>query len=197
MSTDEARPKARASAGRKRSEETRQAILDASLTLVREHGYASLTTDAIAAKAGAGKQTIYRWWGSKAEVVLEALGSHARSTIALPQTGALESDLAAFLDATFRLLRGPQSSRAILKALMAEAQLDEAFAERFAVFIATRRDALRSVIVRHVDAPARTIDALVDMTFGAQWYRVLVGHAPVDAAFARELATRIAAASRA
>lgn len=182
---------------RKRSEETRQAILDASLALVREHGYAALTIEAIAAEAGAGKQTIYRWWGSKAEVVLEALTSHARSTIPLPETGALEGDLGAFFDATFRLLRGPQSSRAILKALMAEAQLDETFAERFAAFIATRRDALRTVIERHLDAPARTIDALVDMAFGAQWYRVLVGHAPVDAAFARELATLVAGASRA
>src|SRR5690349_8072611 len=89
--------------GRKRSEASRRAILDAALALV-QGGYGSITAEALAAHAGVGKQTIYRWWKSLAEVVLDALRDNAR-TITAPETGTLEGDLRAFLSATFRLAR--------------------------------------------------------------------------------------------
>jgi AcrR family transcriptional regulator len=56
----------------RRSERSRRAILDAALALVGEVGYSKLTIEAIAARAGVGKQTIYRWWPSKAAVLLDA-----------------------------------------------------------------------------------------------------------------------------
>ncbi len=174
-----------ARAGRKRSEESRKAILDASLRLLRERGYGAVTTDAIAASAGVGKQTIYRWWTSKAEVVLEALTEHARA-VAAPETGGLEGDVAAFLESTFRLLHGPRGSGPVLKGLMAEAQLDRAFGSRFTVFIEARRSALGAVLLRHAK-PGESVEAMVDMLFGALWYRLLLGHAPLNAALARTL----------
>jgi AcrR family transcriptional regulator len=177
--------------GRKRSQEARRAILEAALELLHEQGYARLTTDAIARAAGVGKQTIYRWWRSKAAVVLEALTELGR-TIAPSPTGSLERDVAAFLEHTFRLLRGPRGTGAVLRGLMAEAQLDPEFAASFAGFIAARRGALRAVLERHTRAGPDELDAAVDMLFGAMWYRLLVGHAPLDAAFARALA-RLAA----
>jgi len=180
--------------GRKRSEAARRAILDAALELLREQGYGRLTTDAIARAAGVGKQTIYRWWRSKAGVVLEALTDVGRS-IAAPATGTLQGDVAAFLAHTFRLLRGRHGTGALLKGLMAEAQLDAEFAASFADFIATRRSALRAILERHAGgADAGQLDAAVDMLFGAMWYRLLVGHSPIDARFARELARLIAGA---
>ncbi|MFE9927093.1 TetR/AcrR family transcriptional regulator [Streptomyces sp. NPDC005774] len=56
----------------RRSERSRRAIYDAAISLVVEIGYPKTTIEGIAARAGVGKQTIYRWWGSKAEVLLEA-----------------------------------------------------------------------------------------------------------------------------
>jgi AcrR family transcriptional regulator len=173
---------------RTRSEESREAILDAALTLARNSGYGNVTMDALALAAGVGKQTIYRWWRSLGEVVLDALREYAR-TIPAPETGTLEGDLTAFLRATFRLVRGPEGTAPILKGLMAEAQLDDKFAPRFAELMEERREALRAIVLRHVDGSRQNeVDATVDMLFGAMWYRMLVGHRPLDAAFAQTLA---------
>lgn len=77
---------------------------------------------------------------------------------------------------------------------MAQAQLDPDLAPKFSAFIAERRSVLRGVMLRHVPADrGDDIEAAVDMMFGAMWYRMLVGHAPLDATFARTLA-RLAAA---
>ncbi|MEV4089583.1 helix-turn-helix domain-containing protein, partial [Nonomuraea fuscirosea] len=75
----------------RRSERSRQAILDAARELVSEVGYAKLTIEAIAARAGVGKQTIYRWWPSKGAVVLDAFLALSEAgpgrSMALPDTG--------------------------------------------------------------------------------------------------------------
>jgi AcrR family transcriptional regulator len=181
MSETERRP-----AGRKRSKEARAAILDAALLLLREHAYAEVSCDTIAAQAGVGKQTIYRWWNNKADVVLDALREHARAVTA-PETGSLEGDVRAFFEVTFRLVRGPRGTGPVLKGLMAEAQLNATFAPRFTAFIETRRSALLRVLARYPVADERELPTLVDMLFGAFWYRLLLGHAPLTSTVAATL----------
>ena len=65
----------------RRSERSRRAILDAALELLTEHGYAELTIEAVAARAGVGKQTIYRWWSGKGAVVLDMMGKTVNQVI--------------------------------------------------------------------------------------------------------------------
>ncbi|MYW19228.1 TetR family transcriptional regulator [Streptomyces sp. SID2955] len=92
----------------RRSEKSRRAIYDAALALVGEVGYPRTTVEGIAARAGVGKQTIYRWWSSKADVLLEAfldLGERlaqaaGQEPYAIPDTGDLAADLKAVLRAT-------------------------------------------------------------------------------------------------
>ncbi len=88
--------------GRPRSEEAHQAVLDAVARLLDDHGhsYEELTVERIAAEAGVGKQTIYRWWKNKAAVVLESLmtGRLKLSFERVPNTGDLRTDLTAWLD---------------------------------------------------------------------------------------------------
>ncbi len=114
--------------GRPRSEASRQAILTAALELLHEVGYARLTIEGIATAAGVGKQTIYRWWRSRAEVLLEAGAGDARLALRVADQGSYAADLRELLHACLRLAQRP-AQVALLRALNAEALLDEAFAE--------------------------------------------------------------------
>ena len=76
----------------------REAILSAALELLAEQGYDRLSMDAIAERAHSSKATIYRHWSGKAEVVAEAVRCRACETVVVPSTGALRSDLLAWLE---------------------------------------------------------------------------------------------------
>ncbi|MFI9046197.1 TetR/AcrR family transcriptional regulator [Streptomyces sp. NPDC053427] len=86
----------------RRSERSRHAIFDAALALVGEVGYDKLTIEGIASRAGVGKQTIYRWWPSKAAVLLDAFTDSVGEDYeqGLPDTGDLAADLKFVLRAT-------------------------------------------------------------------------------------------------
>ncbi|GEC09172.1 TetR family transcriptional regulator [Streptomyces spinoverrucosus] len=128
----------------RRSEKSRRAIYDAALTLVGEVGYAKTTIEGIAARAGVGKQTIYRWWSSKADVLLEAfldLGQQAAeqaaeqgappgAEYAIPDTGDLAADLKYVLRATVDELLDPKFE-APSRALAAEGVVNEQLGREF------------------------------------------------------------------
>jgi AcrR family transcriptional regulator len=183
--------------GRPRSEESRRAILAAAIEGLQEHGYAALTIEGIAARAGVGKQTIYRWWPSKADVVLDAMLDLAATRIAIPDAGSLPADLSAFLSATFR----QHGQRTVLIGLMAEALLDPVFAVAFRDrFLFRRRDALRVVLDRAAARGEIAADLdpelLIDVVYGVLWYRLLLDHAPLDEDAGRELAALVVRATR-
>lgn len=173
-------------AGRPRSEKAREAIIDAVRELLHESGGAALSIEAIARRAGVGKPTIYRWWPSLADVVLEALLQEADESIDPPAFESLYHSLRGFLRRSMAALEGggPQ-----LRFIMAQAQQDEAFRERFREqFVARRRAVLRSIFeqaaARGQLGAGHSPELLVDVVFGAMWYRLLVGHAPLDEALA-------------
>ncbi|MFJ8145490.1 TetR/AcrR family transcriptional regulator [Streptomyces sp. NPDC096094] len=122
----------------RRSQRSRQAIYDAALALVAEVGYPKTTIEGIAARAGVGKQTIYRWWASKADVLLEAfldLGERAvqaagEEAYAIPDTGDVAADLKLVLRATVDELRDPKFE-APYRALAAEGVVNEQLGREF------------------------------------------------------------------
>ncbi|MCO5970883.1 TetR/AcrR family transcriptional regulator [Actinoallomurus soli] len=180
--------------GRPRSEAARQAILKATHDELLERGYGELTMEGIAARAGVGKQTIYRWWRSKAEVALDALLAVAAEGIPIPDEGALEADLTAFLRRTYGM---QESEGPILKGLLAQSLLDPGFAETFRDhFLAGRRSALNTVLDQAVargEIPAGTdLGLLHDVVYGVLWYRLLFRNAPLDDAAALDVASLIA-----
>jgi AcrR family transcriptional regulator len=178
------------SPGRPRSEEARQAVLGAAVRLIGEDGYGNLTMEAIARRARVSKQTVYRWWPTKAAIVLEALNEAASAIAPAPDSGSLEADVRVFLRRTVAGGRGRNAR--MLAALMAEAQLDRAFARSFRKeFLARRREVLREILARgrargEVAATA-DVDFLVELVFGMLWYRILGAHAALDRDFADQL----------
>lgn len=177
--------------GPKRNDATRRAILDAALALVREQGYSRTSIEGIAARAGSGKQTVYRWWRSKPEVILEALRASAREEIAVPDTGDLRMDLKRFLERTFAAGRR-EPYRSALPALMAAAQLDREFgATLWADFLNERREVLRAILQRAEKrsawAPQIELETVLDIVFGTLWYRLLTGFASLGPRLAGEL----------
>ena len=180
--------------GRRRNDAAREAILDAAFRLLSAPEAAELTIEAIAAEARVGRQTIYRWWPSKGAVLADALIRHARVVVPERDTGTFAGDLAAFLTDSFAGL-AEQGYAARLRQIVAVAQQDEHVARLLADFTAVRRAALRALLERGRDAGELARDAdldmLVDMAYGVLYYRLLVGHAPLDENAARSLAAEL------
>ncbi|MFE1247460.1 TetR/AcrR family transcriptional regulator [Streptomyces sp. NPDC058735] len=122
----------------RRSEKSRRAIYDAALALVVEAGYPKTTVEGIAARAGVGKQTIYRWWSSKADVLMEAFLDLGERTVreagsapyTFPDTGDVAADLKAVLRATVDELQDPRFE-APSRALAAEGVVNEQLGREF------------------------------------------------------------------
>jgi AcrR family transcriptional regulator len=122
----------------RRSERSRRAIYAAALALVAEVGYPKTTVEAIAARAGVGKQTIYRWWPAKADVLLEAFLDLAEQAArdagqephAIADTGDLAADLRTVLRATVDELLDPRFE-APSRALAAEGVVNEQLGREF------------------------------------------------------------------
>lgn len=119
--------------GRPRSEEARQAVLEAADDLLVEIGYAAMTMKNIAERAGVGRPTVYRWWSSKAEILVEACAEDAAEDLAvgLPEAAPIEdaaAELVRYLTLLNRFL-ATQPPGLAYRALIGEAQHDPKVAE--------------------------------------------------------------------
>jgi len=187
-------------AGRPRSAESRRAIIQSAMHILQNDGYAALNIEAIAARAGVSKQTIYRWWPSAAFIVLEALTADMppQETIA-PDTGSLKGDMQELVRSTVRALaqrRGP-----VFKALIAEAQADPRFAEAFRTsLMAAHREIVRAILgrsqLRGESAFDVDQDLIADVIYGPILYRLLNGHGELDETFSFGLVDVVVAALR-
>lgn len=187
-------------AGRPRSVESRRAIIQSAMHILQGDGYAALNIEAIAAKAGVSKQTIYRWWPSAAFIVLEALTADMQAQDGItPDMGSLKGDLLELVRPTVRALsarRGP-----VFKALIAEAQADPRFAEAFrGSLMAAHREIVRAIVgraqLRGEAAFDSDADLIADLIYGPILYRLLNAHAPLDETFAYNLVDATVAALR-
>lgn len=172
--------------GRPRSDEARQAILTAALGLAERDGYTAVTMKGIAEAAGVGRATVYRWWATPAAVLMEALNALGEDRATPVPTEDPEADLLTFLTATFVLAEGGPS-RTILLGLTADAQHDPEIAATVSELISRRRALLRGLLERLEGEWNVPLDVVVDMIFGAMWYRMIDLHGEVDARLAADL----------
>ncbi len=117
--------------GRPRSEQAREAVLRAVDDLLVEQGYAAMTMKGIAERAGVGRQTVYRWWSTKAEILLEASAADAREELAVRPRGTALRQLTVYVEALTRFLTA-SAAGAAYRALLGEAQHDAVVAELLA-----------------------------------------------------------------
>jgi AcrR family transcriptional regulator len=176
---------------RRRNQRSHQAILKATAELLEEKGYRDICIEAIASRAGVGKQTIYRWWPSKAAVVMEAYSEKATQNIPTPDTGSVKQDLCQIIQQLFAMLTTTTTGTAVT-GLIAEAQMDASLAEAFREqFIKCRRAATRTILERGIARgelrPDLNLELVIDTIYGPIWYRLLLKHAALDDAFAEEL----------
>jgi AcrR family transcriptional regulator len=174
----------------RRSARAHAAILTATTELLTNVGYGALTIEGVAARAGVGKATVYRWWPSKGALVIEAV-SLALPTPAPIDTGDLRSDLTAVVRRVVdTLTRVPEG--AVIPALAADVMSDPQLAEQFrSRLLRPRRSAVAEVLLRAAARgelpPDVDTDALLDIYSGAVFYRVLVRGEPVTDLLADQL----------
>jgi len=180
------------SRGRPRDPRSHEAIIGATVELLTEVGYAATSIGAVAARAGVGKDTIYRRWSGKPELVFEAVFTttdHAPN----PDTGTLSGDLAVLLQGLVDEFHAPAAAAA-LPGLLADFASDPALKARIrSDFLAPSKERLLIVFERAVlrgeIAASTPMDLVLDMLAGAVFFHIgLVGEQP-----APQLAGQLAA----
>jgi AcrR family transcriptional regulator len=177
--------------GRPRSEKSRQAILRSTLKLLRqEGGFPDLSIEAIAADAGVGKATVYRWWPNKAALVADAFASSAEEELQFPNTGSVHKDMSLQMRRLIRVFRSERGK--VVAALLAGGQSDpeliEAFRERF---LWPRRKQAYKTLQRGIDrgelARNSNLDLILDSLYGPIYLRFLIRHDELRDDFADQI----------
>ena len=169
--------------GRPRSQQSRAAVLRATSELMREVGLRAMTTEDIAARSGASKATIYKWWPNKYAVAVEAFLSEMAVESPDPDTGSAREDFRLALRGLIHFYTG-ENGRAYAH-LVGEAQFDPKIgAELRDHLVGSRRELVRAIWDRGVARGELRADVdpevAIDLIFGPAMYRLVAGHAPLD-----------------
>jgi AcrR family transcriptional regulator len=186
--------------GRPRSSASRAAILKAAYQILRERGFAGFTVEGVAARAGAGKATIYRWWQSKGTLAIEAfLVAIAPRMDSIPPTSSALADLRRQVHVAATLYRGRVGQ--LLRELIALGQEDSETSRALrSDFVEPRRQAALRVLQRaqatgeisaHID-----IVVLCDALWGPIFHRLLVSRMPLDRGFIDKLLDLVLSGAR-
>lgn len=163
--------------GRPRSEAARRAVLHAVDDMLVEDGYAAMTMKGIAARAGVGKQTVYRWWASKAEILVEACVQDAATELAVEPAADSATDIANYLTAVIAFLT-ESAAGAAYRALLGEAQHDRVVADllvRSDVLASSAEPIVNRVVERGDLITTESIEALGAELVGPVFFRILTG----------------------
>lgn len=173
--------------GRPPSARARAAILEAARELLSEGGPGAVTMEGIAARAGVGKPTIYRWWPDRHAVTMAALMEHGDEDRPDQRSRSPRESLRRQLRAVAERFSTPVGRHvtAMLAASDPESELAKAFRNHFVLARrAEGRELVRQAIVAGELRPDVDVDVALDLLYGAMFFRLLLGHAPLDARFA-------------
>ncbi|MEV1044521.1 TetR/AcrR family transcriptional regulator [Streptomyces sp. NPDC049916] len=159
----------------RRSEQSRRAILRAALDLCTERGYGHVTIEAIAARAGVSKKTIYRWWPSKGAVLLEAFTDALVDATPFEDTGDIGADLRKHAAGAVNLLSVPPFGPAYA-GILSELHHDDVLARALREQLVDPRveqaaERLRSAQRAGQIPPDADLYLAVEMLYGPLYYR--------------------------
>jgi AcrR family transcriptional regulator len=167
---------------RKRDETARRRVLDSARDLVCRLGPRAVTVDEIAALAGVGKQTIYRWWPSKSSVIMDALVE-----LTDPDPDYQPDSNREAVRLQMRRVAAMFASRngELIREVVADSQGDPVLAQEFRDrFFAHRRVRGAATLERGIEMgelrPDLDVDDALDVLYGPLWLRLLVGHRPLS-----------------
>lgn len=180
--------------GRPRSAAAHRAILDATVRLLSEVGFAATTVEAVAARAGVGKATVYRRWPSKVPLVIDALDARAIEQVPIPRTGSVRGDLIEFLVGLVETMSGPDGR--LVAPLLAEISRNQELAEAFRRdLVAPRRagmeEIMREGMARGELRPDLDVDLALDTPVGIIFQRLLILGEPVDKEVVRRIVDQL------
>ena len=172
--------------GRPRSEQARVAILAAARQLLEEGGPSAITMEAVAALAGVGKPTVYRWWPDRHAVAMAALMEDEAAVITkqTPRSvlAALRQQLVSIAN-RFATSTGRHVA-SLLAASESESELSKAFRNHFVLMRRSEGEALlHSAIERGEVRGDIDVEVALDQLYGPIFFRLLIGHAPLDGSF--------------
>jgi AcrR family transcriptional regulator len=186
--------------GRPRDARAEEVILDAAVEVMAAQGPGGFTVDAVAARAGVGKATIYRRWPSRGALMLDTAHHRMGLEIDDVDTGSLVEDIVTALTPLGEKLRLTPAGK-VLPVVMAEAQVKPAMREVLAHFAQDRRKLPRSIVERGIERgelpPDTDVGLLLDVLGGTIFFRVLLTDQPVDEPLVRQLAETVLAGFRA
>ena len=184
--------------GRPRDGARDKAILEATFEILTEKGYAGLTIEGVAVRAGVGRPTIYRRWPSKPALVVAAMVQSARIAVPVVDTGSLRRDLIAVQRRQVALMNSPDSRR-VTAGLIADLAADPELAETYvSQYLSPRRATVWQVLQRGVDRGELKADAdfafINDLLVGPLFMRAVVWGEPLAADAAEKTTDVILAA---
>jgi AcrR family transcriptional regulator len=186
--------------GRPRSEESRAAILETTWDLLQTNCVKHLSIEAIAREAGVGKTTIYRWWPTKTAVVMDALIEKLLPETAFPEVNSVTEAITLQMQSLVAAFSGIYGR--IVGQIIAEGQAcSDTLASYRERFLYPRREAAKELILKGIALgefdPDLDPELALDILYGPVYFRLLVGHLPLNAAFAEQLPQQVLKALRA
>src|SRR5512146_2694304 len=179
-------PLERRGPGRPRSDEARQAILSSTLTLLQTEGFEKLSIEGIAEHAGVGKATVYRWWPNKAALVIEAFLERVQPELRFPKHASVREAIHQQMRRLIRLMRGEFGNMlaVIIGAGQSQPEMIEAIQK---YWVAPRRKEARELVMQAQERGEirsdLSADTILDILYGPLYFRLLIGHGPVDCQF--------------
>ncbi len=176
--------------GRPRSDRAHRAILDAAQALLIEDGFSGLRLEHVATRAGVGKATIYRRWGSREELALELLIEQAGPHIPVAETGDTREELLAAVLNPVRALT-ETSFGPVIRSLLSEIAIDPRLGDRFrTVVVGARRAEVARIMARGIERgdlrPDADVGIATELLVGPVYFRLMFG-GDLDSRFAERV----------